>query len=347
MGIGSRPSRAKKQTAKAAHRAGADQAITSAPSNAPTTNRRSTHRRAPSPRRSRSRSRSRSHSSDSESDIAGRIAAVKAKLTAKRTKENERQRLKALEEELATFSSRNQTSLPFRPSASQAANPYAPPPANPYALSSANPYLSSQPAPPTHWGEAPPPSANPYASPPANPYAPPLPPTLWGEAPLPLSVGYIDPIFIPLIKRFPAVDIKYITQVYRGTLKPQDMMKLSNCFVIRSHQDQAVTQEQDVESSALIDLLACFEVYGQMVCYFTRPIEKAMALQEALSSYRCRLIQYSDIYDWASVSKFHLAFLYSRITTSQFEPTGWLTSNRTLEDQLLVRHETIAETLSS
>lgn len=82
------------------------------------------------------------------------------------------------------------------------------------------------------------------------------------------------------------------------------------------------------------DLLRCFEIYGQIICFFAHETV-ALSLQEALSDYRCYISDLSDTYTFQSVRHFHNVFVYSRIQLCQDDAHAWRSPNKHLENQIL------------
>ena len=132
--------------------------------------------------------------------------------------------------------------------------------------------------------------------------------------------------------RFPAVNPKHIRQIYHCSFKAEDLPKLNDNIVAQ----MAMSKDDTVELKDIINLLSCFEVYAQIVCFFAHPAV-ALPLQEAFASYRSRLLYLSVIYTWKSLRAFHLAFVYTRIARGQDDVAGWKTIERSLEGQVLLR----------
>lgn len=136
-----------------------------------------------------------------------------------------------------------------------------------------------------------------------------------------------DPMLASLLYRFQAVDVKYIKQIYHGTFEVKNLNKLSNSFVSR-------LVASDEETKGIRELIRCFEIYGQIVLFFTHPTVYA-PLQEALSWYRCHISDLTVTYTFASVRHFHDVFMYARIQLCQDDPVAWRTPDKDLENQLL------------
>ncbi len=114
-----------------------------------------------------------------------------------------------------------------------------------------------------------------------------------------------DSVLAPLLHRFQVVDIKYIKQIYHETFEVKNLNKLSNSFINR-------LAGGDDEIKGLKDLLRCFEVYGQIICFFAHETV-ALPLQEALSEYRCYILDLCITYTFNFVRHFHEVFVYSRM----------------------------------
>ncbi len=136
-----------------------------------------------------------------------------------------------------------------------------------------------------------------------------------------------DPVLAPLLHRFQAVDIKYIKQIYHETFEVKNLNKLSNSFINR-------LAGGDDETKGLKDLLRCFEVYGQIICFFAHETV-ALPLQEALSEYRCYISDLCTTYTFNSVRHFHEVFVYSRMQLCQDDAHAWRSPNKHLENQVL------------
>ena len=91
-----------------------------------------------------------------------------------------------------------------------------------------------------------------------------------------------------------------------------------------------------MELKGITNLLSCFEVYAQIVCFFAHPAV-VVPLQEAFASYRCHILCLLVIYTWETLRVFHLVFVYTRITRGQDDAVGWKTIERGLEDQVLLK----------
>ncbi|KAF6238686.1 hypothetical protein HO173_003192 [Letharia columbiana] len=118
-----------------------------------------------------------------------------------------------------------------------------------------------------------------------------------------------DPMIAPLLLRFKAVDLKYIKQIYHGTFDVKHLNKLSHSFINR-------LAGGDEETKGLKELLRCFEVYSQIICFFTHKTV-ALPLQKALSDYRYYISDLSTTYTFQSVRHFHEIFVYGRIQLCQ------------------------------
>ena len=124
--------------------------------------------------------------------------------------------------------------------------------------------------------------------------------------------------FLHLHKRYRSVDIKYFKQIFLGTFKSKNLMKLG----------QRYTKWSNTESSrrpnGMLELLRCFEVYGQAICYYAHP-DVALQLQEALSDYRCRLIVLSNTYEFNSINEYHNTVIETNMFRGQDDPMSWST----------------------
>ena len=92
-----------------------------------------------------------------------------------------------------------------------------------------------------------------------------------------------------------------------------------------------MSRDDTVELKGITNLLSYFEVYAQIVCFFTHPAV-ALPLQEAFACYRSRLLYLSVTYTWETLRAFHLAFVYTRIARGQDDVAGWKSIERSLED---------------
>ena len=81
------------------------------------------------------------------------------------------------------------------------------------------------------------------------------------------------------------------------------------------------------ESSNMVQLLRCFEVYGHAICFFAAKPHVALQLHDALVRYRVRLMDFSLTYNFASIRTYHYAFMAKRILSRQDDPIAWLSED--------------------
>lgn len=139
-------------------------------------------------------------------------------------------------------------------------------------------------------------------------------------------------------KKFRAVNIKYFKQIFFGTFRPEQSIELSRTPYNRMDNHKDVPEATD-----LIQLLRCFEVYGQAICHYAHS-DVVIQLQEALSDYRVRLIDLSVYYTFDSIREYHYAFMYARILNGQDDPISWTAEDESCRNVLirkdLVRDDT-------
>ena len=138
--------------------------------------------------------------------------------------------------------------------------------------------------------------------------------------------------FLTLHERYRSVEIKYFKQIFFGTFRPTNLLKLSRSVVDRPGDDGTH------EAKGMVQLLQAFEVYGQAVCHYAHPTI-ALRLQMALSDYRFRLAELSNTYKFDSVREYNSAFMITRILHGQDDSKAWTEDDRRCRD-LLVRRST-------
>lgn len=127
-----------------------------------------------------------------------------------------------------------------------------------------------------------------------------------------------EPI-LTLHERYPFVNIKYFRQIFWGTFRPKDSIKLS-----RTHVNSSPKRSQMTD---LVCLIRCFEVYGQAICHYAQP-DIALKLQEALSEYRTHLCYLSGICTFDSILQYHYAFTVRRMYGGQDDPAAWVAGDK-------------------
>ena len=138
--------------------------------------------------------------------------------------------------------------------------------------------------------------------------------------------------FRTLHHRYRSVEIKYFKQIFFGTFRPINLLKLTRSVFNRSSDDGTH------EATGMVQLLQGFEVYSQAVCHYAHPTI-ALRLQMALSDYRVRLAELSNTYKFDSIREYNSAFMMTRILHGQDDPKAWTEDDRRCSD-LLVRRLT-------
>ncbi len=93
-------------------------------------------------------------------------------------------------------------------------------------------------------------------------------------------------------ERFVTIDIKYFRQIFYGTSRPKDLVKLASDYfgwMWSTNGKDREKNEGTQEASGLNQLLRCFDVYCQAICYFAARPHVALSLYEALIDYQIRL----------------------------------------------------------
>ena len=116
--------------------------------------------------------------------------------------------------------------------------------------------------------------------------------------------------FLTLHGSYRAVNIKYLKQIFFGTFRSVDSLKLPKTYL------NCTNDIDDHEASDLSQLLRCFEVYGQAICYYAQS-KIALQLQIALSNYRTRQYELSVYYSFEPIREYHCSFMTERILNGQ------------------------------
>ena len=104
--------------------------------------------------------------------------------------------------------------------------------------------------------------------------------------------------FLKLHEHYPTINIKYFKQIYWGTFQPSNSMRLGYNTLTWSPTPKGKKDKDDItpESSNMVQLLRCFEVYAHAICFFASRPHVALQLHEALVRYRIRLLGFSLIF---------------------------------------------------
>ena len=136
--------------------------------------------------------------------------------------------------------------------------------------------------------------------------------------------------FLKLHERFRAVDIKYFKQIFYGTFKPKDLLKLAYDYTDWAWSSESSKDKKNKgtqEASGINQLLRGFDVYCQAICYFAARPHVALSLHEALIDYRIRLSDFSIHYRFDSIRQYHYSFMSARILNGQDDPIAWSTES--------------------
>ena len=91
--------------------------------------------------------------------------------------------------------------------------------------------------------------------------------------------------FLKLHERYRAVNVKYFKQIYFGKFQPKHLTRLAHNYFNWS-MDKKDKKDDDVqEATGLNQLLRCFDVYCQAICYFASWPHVALKLHKALIDY--------------------------------------------------------------
>lgn len=188
---------------------------------------------------------------------------------------------------------------------------------------------------------APPSASSPFSMAPPQGYPGAPPYFQWGNHHMPgsdidaiagntNSFKGINPSCESLFQRFRALEMKYVLQIFRGQFHPCDLGKLAANTYIRRHKVDA----NPTDSSGLRDLLRAFEVYCQIVIFFSHESNVGQ-LQAAMADYRISLLDLFPSYTFQSLKDFHESFVFARIRSGQDLPSDWSTSDGRMESQIL------------
>ena len=112
-------------------------------------------------------------------------------------------------------------------------------------------------------------------------------------------------------------------------IQPSKSMRLAHDALTWSTTPKGKKDKDDAtpESSNMVQLLRCFEVYGHAICFFAARPHVALQLHDALVRYRVRLMDFSLTYNFASIRTYHYAFMAKRILSRQDDPIAWLSED--------------------
>ena len=137
-----------------------------------------------------------------------------------------------------------------------------------------------------------------------------------GDRPRVLFLHYAgNKPFLTLYKHYPAVNLKYLKQIYFRNFQPSKSMALAHNSLAWSTTHKAKKSKDEVipDPADIAELLRTFEVYTHAICFFTVRPYIALDLHEALIRYRIRLLNYNLIYRFDSVRIYHYTFIGNRI----------------------------------
>ena len=145
--------------------------------------------------------------------------------------------------------------------------------------------------------------------------------------------------FLSLHEHYPTVNIKYFKQIYWGTFQPSKSMRLAHDALAWSTTPKGKKDKDDVtpESSNMVQLLRCFEVYGYAICFFTARPHVALQLHDALVRYRLRLMDFSLHFTFVSIRTYHYAFMAKRMLSRQDDPVAWLSEDYECQHYLVIK----------
>ena len=145
--------------------------------------------------------------------------------------------------------------------------------------------------------------------------------------------------FLSLHEHYPAVNIKYFKQIYWGTFQPRHSMRLAHDPLTWSNTPKGKKDKDDVtpETTNMIQLMRCFEVYGHAICFFAAKPQVAWQLHEALVRYRIRLMDFSLHFNFISIRTYHYAFMARRILSGQDDPAAWLAEDYQCQHYLILK----------
>ena len=114
-------------------------------------------------------------------------------------------------------------------------------------------------------------------------------------------------------------------------------MRLAHDALSWSTTPKAKKDKDDVtpESTNMVQLLRCFEVYAHAICFFAARPHVALAMHDALVRYQIRLMDFSLTYYFESVWTYHYAFMANRILRGQDDPVAWLSDDYQCQHYLI------------
>ena len=138
--------------------------------------------------------------------------------------------------------------------------------------------------------------------------------------------------------RFPAVAKTHIDNIFRCNFDARNLLQLGNSF-------SALIAKDANEIESTTKLLRCVEVYCQIVCHFAPSC--VSELQTALSCFRLKLLEYLEVYTFASVREWCFCIISLRISTGQDDPAAWMNGEPDLQYKLAARPKTTGIPLRS
>ena len=155
--------------------------------------------------------------------------------------------------------------------------------------------------------------------------------------------------FLTLYEHYPAVNLKYLKQIYFGSFQPSKSMALAHNALVWSTTPKAKKGKDETfpDPVDMTELLRSFEVYGHAICFFAARPHVALELYEALVRYRIRLMDLSLVYRFDSVRTYYYAFMGRRILIGQDDPVAWNSEDYTCTHYLIPRPKPAAQTSSA
>lgn len=136
------------------------------------------------------------------------------------------------------------------------------------------------------------------------------------------------PISSSIRCRFPLIERIHFEKIYQGDFEARDLPHLANSYA-------AYVSPQTYEIDSFAKLRLCVENYGQIVCHFAPPASK-ISLQRALSSFRMKLMDYSEVYTFQSVREWCFCFIATSIELGADDPLVWMNVAPELQHRLVL-----------
>jgi hypothetical protein len=145
-----------------------------------------------------------------------------------------------------------------------------------------------------------------------------------------------------LKENFKSINVIKLCTNYEKTLTRFKYIKMSNTLKMKTYEDDA--EKSDVKK--ITYLMRCFLIYIQIILIFIDSTSRER-LNSAFMFYVNKFLSFSIIYIWESVRSWHFIIHAFRIAQKMQNLTLWETSNRIIENCILIKREKQSQALKS